>query len=75
MTHLDDLRALAADTMPVLRWACDCGRFVAESSVTSVDRHDPGAYYGVSSETSYACSRCGHVERMPRLVEVGQVTV
>jgi hypothetical protein len=58
--------------LPVLRWACDCGRFVAESSIVCHDYIDPGAYYGVSAACSFTCSRCGRVEHMPRLVEIGE---
>lgn len=57
------------------RWACDCGRFIAEASIAERNYRDPGAYYGVATATSYDCSRCGVVERMPRLIEVGGVAL
>lgn len=58
-------------TVPVLRWACTCGRFIAEDSIQSRDRLDPGSYYGVSTDTSYTCSRCGVVDAEPHLIQIG----
>lgn len=61
------------EPIPVLRWACTCGRFVAESAITERTYRDPGAYYGVTSEVAYTCTRCGPKADLPRLVEIGQV--
>lgn len=60
------------ETFPVMRWADQRGHFLAESSVQSEDRLDPGAYYGVSSITWATCKICGRVEE-PLLVQVGTV--
>lgn len=62
----------ASECASAFRWACDCGRFIAEASIAERDYRDLGAYYGVATATSYDCSRCGVVERMPRLIEVGE---
>lgn len=56
-----------------VRWQCSgCGRFLPEAAVSSEDRIDPGAYYGISSTTWGNCRRCGVVED-PRLVDVREV--
>jgi hypothetical protein len=53
-----------------MRWQCArCGRFVAESAVHSVDRIDPGAYYGITSRMWADCPRCGEVDN-PRPVAI-----
>lgn len=45
------------------RWSCGkCGRFVADRTVVSEDRIDPGSYYGVSTSTTAECGRCGPIE-------------
>lgn len=62
-----------SEPIPVLRWACTCGRFVAESAITERTYRDPGAHYGVSTDAGYACTRCGPKDGLPRLVEIGQV--
>jgi len=61
------------ETMPVMRWQCDCGRFIAENAISSRDRIDPGAYYGVTSDSWYDCSRCGRRDTLPRLVAIAVV--
>lgn len=55
-----------------VRFACTCGRFLAESAIRETDRRDPSAYYGVSTDTEWDCSRCGTVtdQYMPRIVTV-----
>lgn len=53
-----------------VRWQCDCGRFIAGESITHVDQVDPGAYYGISTDCSYECGRCGTVDRLPKLVTI-----
>lgn len=50
------------------RWQCQCGRFVAESAITTEDYADPDAYYGIGTRWSYACAGCGVVDTAPRLV-------
>lgn len=61
------------EPIPIMRWACTCGRFIAEAAITERTYRDPGAYYGIGTEVSYACSRCGPRDGMPRLVEIGAV--
>ena len=62
-------------TTPVLRWACTCGRFIAQSSIDETDHRDDTTYYGIRTDTRYSCSRCGTVEGEPRLVEVGTMII
>jgi hypothetical protein len=50
-----------------IRWACTCGRWIAEASLTEQDRIDPGAYFGVTTTISGTCSRCGVIDE-PRLL-------
>ena len=61
------------ETMPVIRWQCDCGRFIAESAITSQECIDPSGYYGVTCDSWYDCSRCGRRDTLPRLVMIGEV--
>jgi hypothetical protein len=69
---MDNLTELAvADWYPVLRWACDCGRFVAEASIKSTDYRDDNYYFGIRTESEFHCSRCGLKQGIPRLIEVG----
>ena len=44
------------------RWACRCGRFLAESAIRHTDHRDDSRYYGVRSEVEWDCSRCGTVK-------------
>lgn len=60
--------------VPVHRWSCDKGHFIAEISITSEDFIDPGAYYGVSSITTGNCKVCGLVNE-PHLVQVGTTRI
>lgn len=55
-----------------VRFACTCGRFLAQSAIREADRPDPSAYYGVSTDTEWDCSRCGTVtdQYMPQIVTV-----
>lgn len=55
------------------RPACTCGRFVARENIYERDYRDPDAYYGVSTETHYYCSRCGMVKGEPRYVQIKRV--
>lgn len=64
----------ADEPVPSMRWACTCGRFVAEADIQEWNVIDPGAYHGVVTEARYRCSRCGGRIGMPRLVEVGTAT-
>lgn len=48
-------------TFNEVRFACTCGRFVAESSIRYEDYRDDGAYYGVGTRVEWDCSRCGTV--------------
>ena len=69
---MTDLTEMAiADWYPVLRWACDCGRFVAEATIKSTDYRDDNYYYGIRTESTFVCSRCGVKDGIPRLVQVG----
>lgn len=56
--------------VPITRWSCHKGHFIAADSVTSEDRIDPGAYYGVSSTIQANCKVCGLIDN-PHIVEIG----
>ncbi|MGH3996613.1 MAG: hypothetical protein ACRDTJ_04035 [Pseudonocardiaceae bacterium] len=60
-----------------VRFACVCGRFLAESDIRETDRRDPSAYYGVSTDTEWDCTRCGTVtdQIMPQIVTVATHTI
>ena len=60
-----------------VRFACVCGRFLAESAIRETDRRDPSAYYGVSTDTEWDCTRCGTVtdQIMPQIVVVATHTI
>ena len=60
--------------VPINRWSCDKGHFIAEAAVSSEDYLDPGAYYGVSSRVFADCKVCGQVEE-PRLVQIGTTRI
>lgn len=45
-----------------VRFACHCGRFLAESAIRSTDFRDDSRYYGIRSEVEWDCSRCGTVK-------------
>lgn len=60
--------------VPVHRWSCNKGHFIAEAAVRSEDRLDPSAYYGVSSRVIADCKVCGEVEE-PHLVQIGTTEV
>jgi hypothetical protein len=62
---------LCARTYRVFRWACTCGRFLSEENICMRNVLDPGAYYGVSTEEHYHCSRCGFRQGEARLVDIG----
>lgn len=67
---------LCERTIPVHRWACHCGRFIAEASIETVDHRDDSSYYGIRTDWSYTCSRCGTVtDDEPILVAVGSMIV
>ena len=59
-----------------VRFACVCGRFLAESAIRCTDRFDPTAYYGVATDVEWDCTRCGTVtdQIMPQIVVVGTHT-
>lgn len=57
-------------TVPITRWACHKGHWIAESAVASEDYLDPGAYYGVSSTIQATCKVCGLIDN-PHIVEIG----
>lgn len=61
---------MTAFEVPINRWACDKGHFIAESDISSEDYRDDGAYYGVSSRVFGDCKVCGRVEE-PHLVQIG----
>lgn len=44
------------------RFACTCGRFLAQSAIREQDRRDDSAYYGIRTEVEWDCSRCGTVK-------------
>ena len=44
-----------------MRFACRCGRFLAESAIRCADHRDDSRYYGIRSEVEWDCSRCGTV--------------
>lgn len=56
-----------------VRLACTCGRFLSQAAIRETDRFDPSAYYGVSTDTEWDCTRCGTVtdQDMPQIVVVG----
>ncbi|MBO9522343.1 MAG: hypothetical protein J7518_12470 [Nocardioidaceae bacterium] len=57
------------------RFACRCGRFLAESAIRYTDHFDPSRYYGIRSEVEWDCSRCGTVvgdEWEPSIVVIGE---
>lgn len=62
----------AAATYCDVRLACTCGRFLAQSAIRATDKLDPSAYYGVSTDVEWDCSRCGTVtdQYMPQIVTV-----
>jgi len=68
--------AETATEEPILpvRWACPCGRFIAEADIEERDVIAPYAYYGVVTEVRYLCSRCGVRDGMPRLVGIPTTT-
>ncbi|HEY9411142.1 MAG TPA: hypothetical protein VIP77_16300 [Jiangellaceae bacterium] len=74
MTIWDDLKAEPEEaTYNDVRFACVCGRFLAESAIRCTDRRDPSTYYGVSTDTEWDCTRCGTVtdQIMPQIVVIG----
>lgn len=53
------------------RFACHCGRFLAQSAIRETNHHDDSRYYGIRTEVEWDCSRCGTVkgeEWEPRIV-------
>lgn len=55
-----------------LRWMCfRCGRFVAHDAIHEKDHYDHRAWFGVVTETTYECSRCGTIQGEPWLVPIG----
>lgn len=45
------------------RWTCPtCGRFIAASAVAERDYRDDSSYWGISTETTADCRRCGPVQ-------------
>jgi hypothetical protein len=55
------------------RFACECGRFLAESVIRYTDHLDDSAYYGIRTEVEWDCSRCGTVKGKawePRIVVI-----
>ena len=54
-----------------MRFACRCGRFLAESAIRYQAFRDDSRYYGIRDEVEWTCSRCGVVkgeEWEPQLV-------
>jgi hypothetical protein len=49
-------------TYNVTRFACHCGRFLAESAIRHTDHRDDSRYYGIRSEVEWDCGRCGTVK-------------
>ena len=45
-----------------VRFACHCGRFLAEAAIRYADHRDDSRYYGVRTEVEWDCSRCGTVK-------------
>ena len=56
--------------VPITRWACDKGHFIAESSMQSEDSRDDSTYYGISTRRWATCKVCGVIDE-PHLVEIG----
>ena len=44
------------------RFACHCGRFLAQSAIRETNHHDDSRYYGIRTEVEWDCSRCGMVK-------------
>lgn len=65
---------MSAFEVPINRWACSRGHFIAEAAVSSEDFLDPGAYYGVSSRVFGDCKVCGRVDE-PHLIQIGTQTI
>lgn len=56
-----------------IRFACRCGRFLANASIRSTTHLDPSRYYGVRDDVEWDCGRCGTVkgeEWEPQIVVV-----
>lgn len=59
------------------RFACRCGRFLAESAIHYTTFRDDSRYYGIRDEVEWDCSRCGTVkgeEWEPQIVPIREVT-
>lgn len=60
------MRVTCAQQILDIRPACPkCARFIAWAAITETDRIDPGAYYGISTDTRIQCTKCGEVEAEP----------
>lgn len=44
------------------RFACTCGRFIAEAAIRYEDFRDDSTYFGIRTEVKWDCSRCGTVK-------------
>jgi hypothetical protein len=44
------------------RFACHCGRFLADSAIRSTPLRDDSRHYGIRDEIEWDCSRCGVVK-------------
>lgn len=59
---VDLLLDAAAASQQETRFACRCGRFLADSAIRSADRRDDSRYYGIRTEVEWDCGRCGTVK-------------
>lgn len=69
---------MSTATYNVTRFACHCGRFLAESAIRHTDHRDDSRYYGIRTEVEWDCTRCGTVkgeEWEPALVCLGEHTI
>ena len=44
------------------RFACHCGRFLANSAIRCTDLRDDSRYYGIRTEVEWDCGRCGTIK-------------
>lgn len=61
-------------TYNVVRFACRCGRFLAESAIRYETHRDDSRFYGIRDDVEWTCGRCGVVkgeEWEPQVVITG----